>query len=140
LLNPIGAPGERGGASAASNRPATVGKPERPEAGTEGRVVVVGDGTPDPREQGLNYVIVFREAREKARAAAEFLAERGHEVAMVPSGRNLFIVVSLRGFEGSVREGDGRRHFEELRQLGRAFRRSGGSGDFASAYWDRFDG
>ncbi|MEO1129901.1 MAG: hypothetical protein AAFX05_09390 [Planctomycetota bacterium] len=138
LLNPSNG-------SSGANRPAQVprepaGQEEGGPGQGRGQVIRVWDGTPDPRSAGLNYLIVFREARDEAVAAADFLSERGYDVAVVPSGKSLAIVVSLSGFEGSVREGGGPSHIAAIKQLGKEYRRAGGAGDFDSAYWDRFDG
>lgn len=78
----------------------------------------------DPREPGLNYLIVARYPLEEAQRLIAFLKTQGVEAIGVPSqNRVLYHVVALPGFDGSeISEGAGARFREEMLRVGQRWK------------------
>ncbi len=123
-------------------RPETA--PTQQEARIEGPagLIIVGGGTPDPRESGKNYAILSSVGWDRALALGEFLASQGLEVAVLPAhnGR-LHPVVSLGGLtREEYRSSSREQHERLLKRLGREWAASGtGRKDFEGLYWARYD-
>lgn len=136
--SPVGASGSQ------PSRPGSPAKPPSPEIGSgPGKVVVVGAGTSDPREKGVNYAIVATLGKERATDLAAFLSERGVDVAVVPTNNaRLFFVVTLKGFPSGTYRTEERENYEALlKALGKEWERlGGGRRDFGGLWWDKYDG
>ena len=114
-----------------------------PSDGGTGTMVIVEQGTPDPRQRGVNYAVVASLGRERALDLGRFLTERGVDVAVVKlNNARLPSVIALRGFPSGHFRTEQRRSFEAtLRRLGQEHAdRGGGRKDFAELWWDRYDG
>ena len=149
-FTPVGSPARPAGAAGTAGTTARTpeARPgdgaERAPAGPRG-VVVQDRGQPDPRQAGSNYAIVASLGRDRAVELAEFLGERGVEVAVLsPNNAGLSSVVSLRGFpEGTYRSEARREHDSMLRRLGREWASRGGwrrDFDDSEMFWMLYSG
>jgi len=89
----------------------------------------------------MNYFIVATQPLDEADKAAEFLAERGLEVARLPvDNRGLAIVIVREAFaSGEMGTPRARKLEVEIKRLGRAYKRDHGGGtDFESAYASKY--
>lgn len=109
--------------------------------GPGGRVVRIDAPGADPRQPGLNYLVIAFLPEKEAQRAAEFLAGQGLEIGLVkadnrPSWRE---IVDLQGLEASQLGGDASdRIRQRVTALGREYKRQErGPVDFADAYWKK---
>ncbi|MEE9211406.1 MAG: hypothetical protein V3U29_02010 [Phycisphaeraceae bacterium] len=80
----------------------------------------------DPRQVGLNYLIVARYPLDEAQRLARFLASRGVETVLDPidNGRFYHVVVVNKGIHGNPSESDEGKAFKRQMQLiGREWKR-----------------
>lgn len=123
-----GAAGPSGGLGQDSTRP--------------GRVTIVTDKASDPRQTGLNYLVIAQLSREESERAANFLSSKGLEIAVVPvdNRSSTWHVVVVRGFGSDEWYGpDGKRLERDVQALGREYRRDHrGPVDFSDAWWQKF--
>lgn len=113
------------------------------QAAAAGRIY--GLTEPDPRQPGMNYLILARYPHDEAHRLATFVAEYGLDLAIIPSDNaRLFFVVALRGFEsGEIGAGTpGEAFREEVGNIGRAWRRHNNNrGDaLETRYFARYSG
>lgn len=95
----------------------------------------------DPRIPDLNYFIVLYDSPEQSERAAAFLRRNGVDAAVVPANNGRFrYVVSLTGFAASeVGSASYQSHREELRRLGRIWKRDhNGSQDFNEVWAQKY--
>jgi len=96
--------------------------------------------TRDPRQAGMNYLLVARFGQENAEKAAAFLRARGVEAAALPrNNERLVPVFALRGFApGEVGGEEARAFRDQIVRLGRRWKseRDGGM-DFDGAYFEK---
>lgn len=156
VRDPLADPQGRSGAAGTvpSTGQPVLGSPERPPvasssepppsalSGRPGRVTVVRQPGDDPREGGKNYLVAAQLALEEAQKAANFLAARGLEIAVVPvDNRSLtWHVVVVQGFGPGDWYGPGGKRLErDLQALGRQYKRDlKGPVDFSDAWWQKF--
>lgn len=103
-------------------------------------VYFVGGGIEDPREPGLNYLVLATAIpQEEAERIALFFGARGLPmVRLEPNRAGRCTVTTLEGITGEQYRGNDpvRRDLEAaVTSLGRAFEAQGGYTDFADAYW-----
>jgi type II secretory pathway pseudopilin PulG len=115
--------------------------------GDGGRAVEAQDrasAVGDPRQPGLNYLILARYPREEADRLARFLAGRGVETAVIPTDNaRFFHVVGLRGFTtDQYRAGVQAAYERQMRQLGRDWQASnaGRGHNLSDMYWRLYTG
>ena len=96
------------------------------------------------REKGLNYFVLAHYPVADADRLVVFLRERGVEAAAFKAhNKRLFQVIALRGFRRDNLYGPARQSLEqELRRLGRAWKKQGLGPDFAQTgiYLDLYEG
>lgn len=139
------------GGSAAPASSSVAGSPERTPlsissepspSGRPGRVTMVRQPADDPRGAGKNYLVAAQLAPEEAEKAANFLASRGLEIAVVPvDNRSLnWHVVVVQGFGPGDWYGPGGKRLErDLQALGRQYKRDHkGPVDFSDAWWQKY--
>jgi hypothetical protein len=101
----------------------------------------------DPRQPGMNYLIVATYPLEEAERLIAFLRDKQVDAIGIPSDtrRTMVRVVILKGFDRSeVRDtpdSPGTRFKDEMRRIGRQWKaHNGGRGDdLASMYFSRYD-
>jgi len=78
----------------------------------------------DPREPGLNYLILARYDRAEAERLVAFLEKHGVEAfTRKVNDRGIYHVISRRGFTAEERKGDEyRHHVRWIKQLGRIWK------------------
>ncbi len=124
--------------------------PAAPPAQQEQTSAVFGD---DPREVGVNYLVIERLLLKDAQAAAAFLSQNGvPAVVVAPEGeeaasllakpRSLWCVIARQGLtsdeykRGAERQG----LIAKVQQIGRRWKtEQKGSSDFASCGWDKYN-
>ncbi len=97
--------------------------------------------TGDVRVPDLNYFIVLYDGPEEAERAAAFLRTNGVDAAVIPANNGRFrYVVSLMGFASSeVGSGAYEAHRNELRRLGRIWKRDhNGTRDFSEVWPQKY--
>ncbi len=105
-------------------------------------VYFVSEAVPDPRVEGLNYLVLASGiTRDDAERLALFLGRNGvGAVRTRPNSRNLVTVATLEGLNAEGYGSPARQAVESrIRALGRQFREQGGWTDFTDAWWDRLD-
>jgi len=105
------------------------------------RLHVVDSRADDPRQPGLNYLVVATLPEDEARRAAEFLVSRGLEIALVSvnnrSARHEVVV--LQGLtREQFRQAQGTRLEQLVGQLGREYRRDHRGIEFYDVYWKKY--
>lgn len=107
-----------------------------------GRVVLIRQPADDPRQIGQNYLVVAQLAQSEAERAANFLASKGLEIAVVPVDNrpSTSFVVVVRGFGPGEWYGPDGKHLErDVQALGREYKRDHkGPVDFSDAWWQKF--
>ncbi len=99
---------------------------------------------PDPREAGMNYLILARYPLDEAQRLTEFLADQGLDSVIVPSHTTgLFQVIALHGFTSEqYRAGEYRAFEREIHRIGQRWREiNAGRGDDlrTRTYWARYE-
>lgn len=90
--------------------------------GEIGRVYTPAD--PDPRTPTLNYLILARYPEDEARQLAYFVSQYGLDIAVVSSDNaRLFHVIVVRGFRPDELGDAGQRFRDQLRAIGREWKR-----------------
>ncbi len=122
--------------------PAARPEPRRPASPSAGEVnstteePVIGS---DPRQTGLNYLIIAREDPDTAVRAARFLERNGVPVAVFPDPGNprFHLVTSRQGFpRGTLSSPEAIRLKQEVLRLGKIWTRDErGPSDFDDAYF-----
>lgn len=106
-------------------------------------VFFVGPNVPDPREPGLNYLVLASGiAQDSAERLALFAGRRGLSVVRLkPNTRGLATVTTLEGLNAEAyRSPAVRRAFlANVREVGREFQADGGWTDLSDAWWDKLD-
>ncbi len=95
----------------------------------------------DPRQEGLNYLVVATLPTDEARKAGEFLVSRGLEIALVSinnrSSRQEVVV--LQGLtREQFRQAQGTQLEQLVSQLGREYRRDHRGIEFYDVYWKKY--
>jgi len=107
-----------------------------------GRVFLVRQPADDPRQVGRNYLVVAQLAMAEAERAANFLAAKGLEIAVVSvdNRSSTAFVVVVQGFgPGEWYGPDGKRLERDVQALGREYKRDDkGPVDFSDAWWQKF--
>jgi len=107
-----------------------------------GRVVVVGGKTKDPRQAGMNYLIVATLPKSEAEDAAAFLASRGLEIGVIPVDNrpSRWRVVVLEGFGSKDWYGTAGKALEaQVKALGREYQQERkASTNFKDPYWEKY--
>lgn len=150
IRDPLADPDFRSGIATGSNPPA-VGRDLTPpnSGGTRSGAndgsgaIILEAGDPDPREPGLNYMVVARLPPDFATKAARYLTARGvPALRLAPDNKNWCKVVALTGFDAEALRGQ---EAEKLRDrvltIGRDFKSiERGGDDFSSMYPEKFTG
>ncbi|MGP1347719.1 MAG: hypothetical protein ACTS3F_13765 [Phycisphaerales bacterium] len=125
------------GGTTPNQRPARTPSGTTPQR-TPGGALIVTPSDLDPREPGLNYLIVALRGPDEAVRIAEFLTANAIAAGVFPANRDsLRLVVALRGFSGEeVRNSnDFRRFRQNIRDLGREWAaRNRGTQNFDDLY------
>jgi len=142
VISPTRLGAQRQPARTPTDPPPVATRPPADPPRADPSVVLVDRGTPDPRRTGENYPIIARLGRDRAMEVAEFLVDRGLEIAVVaPHNGTLYTVVGLRGFPSGEFRSEARRSLDRsIRALGEEWARSGrGRDGFDDLYWERYD-
>ena len=102
-------------------------------------------GPGEPRTRGMNYYqLMSSPNREEVMRAAEFLVDNGIEVAMITVRRNnsrpSYTIQALKPFPGSTLRGaEASRYMDQLKQLGRVYKKDHRGVDFESTLAVKFN-
>lgn len=98
----------------------------------------------DPRQSGLNYLVLAHYPPEDAQRLVGFLRQHGVEAAAFrPEKSRLFQVIALHAFHKDQIDSPARRDFEKnIRQIGRAWKAAKLGQDFSTSgiYLDLYEG
>ncbi|MCC7204921.1 MAG: hypothetical protein IT441_07555 [Phycisphaeraceae bacterium] len=85
----------------------------------------------DPRQEGMNYLVLAHCSEDEARKLVSFLSEQALEsAAFLPHNSSLFQVVVLRGFTAEQLSTDANDLRQRLLSLGRLWQQRYGGADF----------
>lgn len=118
-------------------------------SGTGDILTAGGRTSTDPRVEGMNYLVLTILAEEEAAEAVAFLSRNGVDSFAVPnkgdrraaSGRKTSVLIVSAGITAEQYKKDPIRVQMEQNasKLGAAWKKQGGSVDFAQHYWQKYD-
>lgn len=139
IRDPLAAPPDAGSDPPTPRQGQDLTPPRAPAS----RAIIVELGDPDPREPGLNYLVVARLTPDFAARAAEYLTARGVPAArLAPDSKNWCKVVALTGFTAeTLRSQEAEDLRAKILDIGHDFKTIEHGGDnFASMYAEKYTG